>query len=285
MAADGININPAHKGIFTEKAKRHNMSVQEFASYVLANKDKFPSDTVKQANFARNAVKWHKQDGGQTIPYDPSNPASLTQYYNQYAANNVRIQPNSGGFEIQTADGTLKQVSREGINDYLKIGYKPITYKDSNGVHTIIKPNGVGGFYQDGGAAVPEAYIPTTAPIPTDTPTMDFHGNPTYPGDDEVQRKREKWKNQYYHYRPITPYNDHEEVYRTAGDIIKNILIHGKRRKRDIARSRNITRVFDGSFEDGGYVDIFEDGGYIEADLTPQEIEMLKKAGYNVEEI
>jgi len=42
-----IHINPAHKGEFTAKAKRHGMGVQQFANYVLAHKDKFPTSTVR----------------------------------------------------------------------------------------------------------------------------------------------------------------------------------------------------------------------------------------------
>lgn len=49
-----IHLNPAHKGQFTAKAKKHGMSVQQFASYVLNHKDKFDVLTVKQANFAKN---------------------------------------------------------------------------------------------------------------------------------------------------------------------------------------------------------------------------------------
>jgi hypothetical protein len=51
----GIHINPAHKGEFTAKAKRAGMGVQAYASRVLANKDQYPTSTVRQANFARNA--------------------------------------------------------------------------------------------------------------------------------------------------------------------------------------------------------------------------------------
>jgi hypothetical protein len=40
------------------------MSVQEFASKVLANKEDYSSTQVKRANFARNAAKWKKQMGG-----------------------------------------------------------------------------------------------------------------------------------------------------------------------------------------------------------------------------
>lgn len=50
-----IHIKEKNKGKFIESAKRAGMSVQEFASHVLANKDKYSSKLVKRANFARNA--------------------------------------------------------------------------------------------------------------------------------------------------------------------------------------------------------------------------------------
>ena len=55
----GININPKHKGLFTAKAKKAGMGVQEFASHVLANKDQYDKATVEQANFAHNAPKFN----------------------------------------------------------------------------------------------------------------------------------------------------------------------------------------------------------------------------------
>lgn len=51
---DTIHIKPSHEGLFTEKAKRHNMGVQEFATYVLSHKNEFDIATIKQANFAKN---------------------------------------------------------------------------------------------------------------------------------------------------------------------------------------------------------------------------------------
>jgi hypothetical protein len=66
MKKGGININPANKGKFTASANRAGMSVQEFASKVLANKEDYSSTQVKRANFARNAAKWKKQMGGMT---------------------------------------------------------------------------------------------------------------------------------------------------------------------------------------------------------------------------
>jgi hypothetical protein len=66
MAYGGININPANKGKFTASANRAGMSVQDFASKVLANKEDYSSTQVKRANFARNAASWKKQMGGMT---------------------------------------------------------------------------------------------------------------------------------------------------------------------------------------------------------------------------
>jgi len=61
----GININPANKGKFTAKAKRAGMSVQGFANKVLKAKEgKFSASTRRQANFAKNASRWKKQEGG-----------------------------------------------------------------------------------------------------------------------------------------------------------------------------------------------------------------------------
>lgn len=53
-----INIKPSHKGLFTKKAKAAGMSVQAYASKVLASPNADPA-TVKQANFARNAKSFH----------------------------------------------------------------------------------------------------------------------------------------------------------------------------------------------------------------------------------
>lgn len=59
----GIHIKPSKKGTFTAAAKKRGLSVQEFASRVLANKGNYSSAMVKKANFAGNASKWH-EDGG-----------------------------------------------------------------------------------------------------------------------------------------------------------------------------------------------------------------------------
>ena len=60
----GIHIKPSKRGTFTAAAKRHHMSVQEFARTVLNNRARYSAAMVKKANFARNASKWHKKEFG-----------------------------------------------------------------------------------------------------------------------------------------------------------------------------------------------------------------------------
>ena len=69
----GIHIKKSHRGLFTKEAKEHGMGVQEFASHVLANKDKYSPEVVKRANFARNASKFALGGDMQTNGSDFSN--------------------------------------------------------------------------------------------------------------------------------------------------------------------------------------------------------------------
>lgn len=69
----GIHIKKSHRGLFTKEAKKHGMGVQEFASHVLANKDKYSPEVVKRANFARNATKFALGGDIQTNGSDFSN--------------------------------------------------------------------------------------------------------------------------------------------------------------------------------------------------------------------
>ena len=55
----GVYIAPSKRGTFTAAATKHGMSVQGFASKVLANKENYSPAMVKKANFAKNASKWN----------------------------------------------------------------------------------------------------------------------------------------------------------------------------------------------------------------------------------
>jgi len=52
------HIKKSHEGLFTAKAKKAGMGVQEFARHVLSHKSDYDEATIKQANFAKNAKKW-----------------------------------------------------------------------------------------------------------------------------------------------------------------------------------------------------------------------------------
>jgi DNA-binding transcriptional MerR regulator len=69
MYADGggIKIDPRKKGTFKAQASKMGMSVQEAASHILRNKDKYSPTMVKKANFARNFAK---EFGGQLDEQD-----------------------------------------------------------------------------------------------------------------------------------------------------------------------------------------------------------------------
>ena len=83
----GIHIKPSHKGLFTEKANRAGMGVQAYASHVLANKEDYPSSTVKQANFAKNAAGWKHDVGGSLeaafLDNFSSDPLGAVMQYNR----------------------------------------------------------------------------------------------------------------------------------------------------------------------------------------------------------
>lgn len=64
-----IHINPKNKGKFTAAAKKAGMGVQEYASHVLANKDKYSPTLVKRANFAKNTTKFNHHDDGGFLDY------------------------------------------------------------------------------------------------------------------------------------------------------------------------------------------------------------------------
>ena len=79
----GIYIKPSKRGTFTAAAKQHGMSVQGFASKVLANKENYSPVMVKKANFARNASKWNHLYGGENILINPLGERPNAKYRKQ----------------------------------------------------------------------------------------------------------------------------------------------------------------------------------------------------------
>jgi len=107
----GININPANKGKFTEWAASRGMGVQEAANKVMANKEKYPTNVVQMANFAKNAAKWKKQDGGEID--------ALDTLYNRMPVQTESYQGQPE--QVVLPDGTIQSVnatqSHESMSD------------------------------------------------------------------------------------------------------------------------------------------------------------------------
>lgn len=93
-----IHIKESHKGLFTEKAQAAHKSVQAYGKYVIDHPDEFSPTTRKQAQFAVNAQGWNhdKAANGTTLPqFDLSgvyNPQAYTQGMPQGAPNILPIQ-------------------------------------------------------------------------------------------------------------------------------------------------------------------------------------------------
>ena len=66
MKRKPIRINPKMRGVFTRKAKKKNMNVQQYAKYVIKKykgktKNKKQLKLLRQAVFAKTAKKWKKK--------------------------------------------------------------------------------------------------------------------------------------------------------------------------------------------------------------------------------
>lgn len=104
----GIYINPENKGVFTKKADKNDMSVQQYANYVLSHKDDFSVKTRRQVQFAKNSKKFKHQDGGEQqseyedwqIGYEQQTPQQ---------ANSIEdyMRDNPDDYEIYEAYGKL----------------------------------------------------------------------------------------------------------------------------------------------------------------------------------
>lgn len=108
-AKKGIEIKKENRGKFTKWAKARGMGVQEAARKVMANKDKYPPSIVKMANFARNAAKFKKEEGGEQLPKAQFNIRNLgteefAERYGGVDFNNLIDQSLQTNFQRDTKD-------------------------------------------------------------------------------------------------------------------------------------------------------------------------------------
>jgi hypothetical protein len=146
----GIYIKPENKGKFTAWAQSHGMSVQEAASHVMANKEKYSSTTVKRANFAKNASKWKHEDGGQYSYGGHYIPMDVPYLAGKFVPNPIDLQEFKKGGMIKRADGSY---SKRGLWDNIRAnkgsGKKP-TKEMLKQERKIKKGYKAGGEYMEG---------------------------------------------------------------------------------------------------------------------------------------
>ena len=110
-----ITINPKNTDKFTKSANNAGMSVQEFASHVLSNTDKYSPLQVRRANFARNAARWKHANGGEVenppVNGKPNIPVEVEGNEVGELPNGQMVQFNgpsheNGGIPVSLPEGT-----------------------------------------------------------------------------------------------------------------------------------------------------------------------------------
>ena len=110
-----ITINSKNTGKFTKSASNAGMNVQEFASHVLSNTDKYSPLQVKRAIFARNAANWKYANGGEIeippVNGKPNIPIEVEGNEVGELPNGQMMQFNgpsheNGGIQVSLPEGT-----------------------------------------------------------------------------------------------------------------------------------------------------------------------------------
>ena len=113
----GIMIKKENRGKFTESANRANMSVQEYARHILANKEDYSPTLIKRANFARN-FGGRKAFGGDLNTYGGTYNGGL-----EYINNGHSHSENPyGGVPMGSDENGIPNLVEEGEtiwNDYV----------------------------------------------------------------------------------------------------------------------------------------------------------------------
>lgn len=113
----GIMIKKENRGKFTESANRANMSVQEYARHILANKEDYSPTLIKRANFARN-FGGRKAFGGDLNTYGSTYNGGL-EYINN---GHTHSENPYGGVPMGTDRNGTPNLVEEGEtiwNDYV----------------------------------------------------------------------------------------------------------------------------------------------------------------------
>ena len=149
--AGGINIDPKKKGTFKAQATRMGMSIQEAASHILNNKEKYTSTMVKKANFAKNFAKeeggmytgdYEYPEGGTTN--DPNISVGVNAFPEMGASISPSVNFQKGNFRANVStqipvehpksyDGNFNVNADYNAGKYGDIGFTAASYKGLEG--------------------------------------------------------------------------------------------------------------------------------------------------------
>jgi hypothetical protein len=116
----GIYIKPSKRGTFTAAATKRGKSVQGFASQVMANKENYSPAMVKKANFARNAAKWKREDGGYIPMYPDGGDLNYIGKSRQYYNNPINMAAQGYGMpKTDTYEFTPEQIRAAAAGDVI----------------------------------------------------------------------------------------------------------------------------------------------------------------------
>lgn len=204
FAADGgpIHIAKNKRGTFTAAATKHGMGVQEFASHVLANKDKYSPAMVKKANFARNSAKWHALGGhlfalgGEEDPFD-----FLGRVKGDYETNMAALLAENPTLDVTTLEVKSKTPTTP---SKIKSETSAIPFEVKSGTSTT--PNTT---LPTSGWQTMMRYAPIVGGISTVfSDLMGWTNKPDYQYADAVDAAAKKAANSYTHvgYTPLGDY-------------------------------------------------------------------------------
>ncbi|NRA91764.1 MAG: hypothetical protein HRU26_03610, partial [Psychroserpens sp.] len=165
-----IHIKKSKRGTFTKAAKKRGMSVQGFARLVLANKGNYSPAMVKKANFARNAAKWKKEDGGDVGPPDFLYQEESKRVPEGWKWMNNKLQ-QGGQFPNALTYGELGAIPNNQIH------YSPssLTNRAGRPQQATTKRNGL---FQSGGSINIDLIDKNDILHPGDSDNLSYNNNP-----------------------------------------------------------------------------------------------------------
>lgn len=131
-----IHIKKENRGKFTRSAKEHNMGIQEFATHVLNNKDKYSPTLIKRANFAKNSKTWKHQNGNKLISkHHTGNVLEKLKNKMKYTKNYVKGKLDLfDSYIIDLSKENVSRITEDNQNESKSLLWNDFIENDSNSI-------------------------------------------------------------------------------------------------------------------------------------------------------